>query len=305
MHPDDTLPCFRAHLGLWCIEPVWFAQAVDAVKRGLWPLQQQRPVAFDQQQKREAAVPERERLYRSYGDGVAVIRMVGGITKGLSKFGGVSTIQTRQAIRQALADEDVTSLLLAIDSPGGQVAGVADLAEEVRKANDKKPVHAYIEDLGASAAYWVASQARRITSNPTAEVGSIGVFAVLTDLAGMAEREGVQVRVISTGPYKGLGTPGTPVTEALVDEVQSQVDRIGAFFFEAVQRGRRLSAQRLQTVTDGRVWLAAQAQQLGLIDGIQSFDEAVIDAARLRPRRRMAAAYQELAQLRAAWETQT
>ena len=257
-------------------------------------------LAFGQGQERQAAVTERERLYRNYGDGVAVIRLVGGVTKGFSKFGGASTIQTRMAIRQALADDEIRSLLLAIDSPGGQVAGVADLADEVQRANATKPVTAYIEDLGASAAYWVASQAQRITANRTAEVGSIGVFAILQDLSGMAEREGVQVRVVSTGPYKGLGAPGTPVTQELVDEVQGQVDRIGSFFFEAVQAGRRLSTQRLAAVTDGRVWMAAEAQQLGLIDGIETFEAAVGEAARMRRYRRKAAAQQELAQLRAA-----
>lgn len=296
MHPDDTLPCFRAHLGLWAIEPVWMQQAVHAIQRGLWPLHALSAPPL------QAATPERDRLFTPMAEGVAVIRLVGGITKGMSKFGGTSTIQTRRALRQAVADETIMSILLAIDSPGGQVAGVQELADEVLRTQQSKPVAAYIEDLGASAAYWIASQAGRITANRGAEVGSIGVFAVLEDLSGMAEREGVHVRVVSTGPYKGLGVPGTPVTPALVDMVQQRVDEIGAFFFAAVQTGRNLSTTRLANVTDGRSWLATEAQQLGLIDGIESFEEAVSGAARMRRKRRYAAAHSELAQLRAAWE---
>lgn len=299
MHPDDTLPCFRAHLGIYAIEPLWMQQALYAIQHGLWPAQ-----AFSHDVPApEAATPDRERLFTPMHEGVAVIRIVGGITKGLSKFGGASTIQTRRALRQAVADEAVGSILLAIDSPGGQVAGVQELADEVVRTRQAKPVAAYIEDLGASAAYWIASQAGRITANRGAEVGSIGVFAVLQDLSGMAEREGVQVRVVSTGPYKGLGVPGTPVTDELVDMVQSRVDEIGQFFFAAVQTGRKLSAPRMAQVTDGRTWLAAEAQQLGLLDGIESFEEAVSGAAKMRRVRRSAAAQQDLAQLRAAWET--
>ena len=295
MHFEDDARCFRAHLGLYAIEPVWMQQAIHAIQRGLWPIR-----AFSHDP--EAALPDRERLYTSMGDGVAVIRIVGAMTKGYSKFGGTSTVQTRRALRQAVADEAVGSILLAIDSPGGQVAGVQELADEVLRTRQVKPVAGYVEDLGASAAYWPASQAQRITANRVAEVGSIGVFAVLEDVSGLAEREGIKVRVVSTGPYKGLGVPGTPVTAEMVDMVQARVNEIGGFFFEAVQTGRKLSATRLAQVTDGRTWLAADAQKLGLIDGIESFEEAVAGAARMRRGRRTTAAQSELAQVRAAWE---
>lgn len=289
MHLDDTALCFSRHMGLWCIEPLWLAQALQAVQRGLWPLQAVEPLT------RSTGA-----LYAQSANGVAVIRIQDQIQKGQSKFGGTSTIVTKIALRQAVAADDIKSVLLAVYSPGGQVDGVSDLADEILKTRQSKPVSAYIEDLGASAAYWIASQAQRITANRTAHIGSIGVFAVLTDLSGLAEREGVSVRLISTGPYKGLGAPGTPVTPALVDEVQSHVDAIGAFFFQAVQQGRKLSSSRLAAVTDGRLWLASEAQQLGLIDGIESFDEALAAAALLRPVRR--AAVHRAQALRSAWE---
>jgi hypothetical protein len=185
MHPDDTLPCFRAHLGLWAIEPTWLIQAVQALQHDLWPIRAPELLAAEMTRAQG-------KLYAQTEDGVAVIRIEGQITKGLSKFGGTSTILTRRALRQAAAAEDITSMLLAIDSPGGQVDGIQDLADEVQRARQSKIVDAYIEDLGASAAYWIASQARRITANATGFVGSIGAFAVLEDLSGLAAREGVQ-----------------------------------------------------------------------------------------------------------------
>ena len=261
MHPDDTARCFRAHLGLYAIEPIWFAQAVQAIQAGLWPLA---PL----QAWREAdatpqgATPDRERLFTPLPNGVALIRIVGGITKGWSKFGGASTIGITRALRQALVDAEVSSILLAVDSPGGQVAGVQEAADAIWRATLEKPVSVYIEDLGASAAYWLASGAQRITANRAAEIGSLGVFAVLQDLSGLAAREDIRIVVKSTGPYKGLGVPGTPITQELEDEVQSTVNQFGAFFFEAVQRGRGLSDRQLAAVTDGRVWMAGKAQEL-------------------------------------------
>jgi ClpP class serine protease len=110
---------------------------------------------------------------------------------------------------------------------------------------------------------------------------------------------GVQVRVVSTGPYKGLGIPGTPLTEAYVDEVQHHIDQVGHFFFAAVQRGRRLQPTQLAAVSDGRLWIAAEAKQLGLIDAIQTFDQALAMALDTRPVRQTAARA-ELSRLRTA-----
>lgn len=294
MHYEDSPVCFQAHMGLWAIEPRWLTQAVQALKHDLWPIRSPEMMAAEMTR-------QQGKLYTQSESGVAVIRIDGSITKGLSKFGGTSTILTRRAIRQAVQAEDIASILLAIDSPGGHIDGVQDLADEVGRARQSKTVDAYAEDLCASAAYWIASQARRITANATAFIGSIGAFAVLQDLSGLAEREGIQVRVVSTGPYKGLGAPGTPVTQALVDEVQQHVDQIGAFFFRAVQQGRGLSAARLAAVTDGRLWIAADALALRLLDGIGTFDDALTTVAQQRPTRR-AATTNRAQILRAAWE---
>ena len=74
--------------------------------------------------------------------------------KGSSKFGGASTIRVRRQIREARQDEDVEAILLVVDSPGGTVAGTDELAREVGRAAEEKIVHAHIDDLGASAAFW-------------------------------------------------------------------------------------------------------------------------------------------------------
>ena len=167
-----------------------------------------------------------------------------------------------------------------MDSPGGQVAGVQELADEVHDTDWVKPVHAHLDDLGASAAYWVASQARRVTANQTAQVGSIGVLAVVEDTAGMAEQEGVKVHVVATGPRKGDFAPGAPVTEDALVALREEVEDTYGHFLAAVTRGRGLRGNRLEAVADGRTWIAAKAVERGLIDAVASEEEAIAGLAK-------------------------
>jgi ClpP class serine protease len=97
----------------------------------------------------------------------------------------------------------------------GSYPGRTNWQADVREANKKKPVTAYIEDLGASAAYWVASQAGKIYSNEPGFVGSIGTYLVVEDWSGAAEGAWAsKVHVVKAGEFKGAGYPGTPVTDA-------------------------------------------------------------------------------------------
>jgi signal peptide peptidase SppA len=274
--------CFNNHLGYWLCQPEWLAQAVAHVKAGTWS-----PTFHVEHEARHLG--EDADLFGMAADGIAVIPIMGPMMKGQSKFGGNSTLQTRRAIRQADATEEVRGILLHIDSPGGHVAGTQELADDV--AATKKPINAHIDDLGASAAFWVASRADRITANKMAEIGSIGVIGVLEDSTGAAEQAGIEVHVITTGPFKGMGIPGTPVTDAHLGEAQRLVDGIFSHFKGDVSRGRGLSGKALDAVSDGRVFLADQAKRLGLIDEVQSLDTALATGFPKAPRRRAARAW--------------
>lgn len=258
--------------GAWSIEPGRFAAMVTAAKR-LEP----QPVSAT-----SPTAPGRP-AYELTDDGVAVIDLSGPLTKYetsfQSFFGGTSTVRARATLRDAARDPRVHAILLRIDSPGGTVAGTSDLAEAIKAADARKPVHAYIEDLGASAAYWLASQARRVSANTSAEVGSIGVFAVLEDTSGAYAKEGVKVHVVKAGAFKGLGVPGTAITDAQLSEVQRQVDAIGDIFVTAIASGRQLPLKRVKELADGRVHIAQAAKDLGLIDEVGTLESAVAHAA--------------------------
>lgn len=277
--------CRGAQLfGAWAIEPEKFAAMVNVVRsRGMEAISA----------SRAAAQPPLPPPYVMRG-GVALVPLSGPLTKHetsfQSIFGGTSTLRTRRALRQAQADDAVSAIMLRIDSPGGTVDGVADLVDDVRSVAATKPVWAYIEDLGASAAYWIAAAADRIIANRTALVGSIGVFATLEDSSAAADLAGIKVHVVRTGPHKGAGVPGVPIGQDDISDAQRVVDGIFRSFSADVQAGRELAGDKLDAVSTGQVWIASEAKRLGLVDSIGTFEDTVNKLGRAKPRRVGAAA---------------
>lgn len=209
-------------------------------------------------------------------DGVAIIELRGTLMKHQASLAAsTSTVLARRQLREAVANSQVARIVLRIESPGGTVAGTRELADEVAAAAKKKPVLAYIEDVGASAAYWVASQATRVVANATALVGSIGTYGIVHDASAAAEQRGIKVHVVRAGDFKGMFEPGTKVTDAQLAELQRIVNQQNQFFLSAVAAGRKRSADEVAKWADGRTFLAAEAKQLGLIDAVQSFDVAL------------------------------
>lgn len=264
--PNWKTDCAAQHLGMWLIEPLWFREALAAVRDGVWSARANR----DRDNEEEP-----ERSYQVDGTGLALIGIDGQMMKGSSKFGGVNTLQVRRALRMAAKDPEVNGIMLAIDSPGGTVSGTQELAADVAAAAKLKPLYAHIDDFGASAAYWVASQARRITAGPTAQVGSIGVLAVIEDSSQAMEKKGVVIHVISTGPFKGAGTAGAKVTDDHLAYFQARADALQIHFIDAVSQGRKAPLAVVQDWASGKVWIADQAKQMGLIDAVSKMDEAV------------------------------
>lgn len=207
---------------------------------------------------------------------IAVIPISGTLMKAESSLmDSTSSVYARMQIRAALRNPDISGILLLIDSPGGTVAGTADLADEVFRANMVKPVHAFIEDLGASAAYWVASQAGFVSINRTGAAGGIGVFGAVVDRSRQFENLGVHVYTVKAGAYKGMGQPGTPVTKEELDIRQAAVDTYYGQFVQAVSAGRKITTDRAQGLADGRLHIGQQAVSLGLVDAVSTLDDAV------------------------------
>ena len=236
----------------------------------------------------------------------ALVTIAGPIAKDpwIERWGGTSSVRAQMGIRAAVQDEEVDSIYMLIDSPGGEVAGTEELGNEVAAAANVKPVHAHIDDLGASAAYWVASQASVVTANATGEVGSIGTVAVVADFSEPFAKLGIEVHVVSSGEKKGAFAVGAKITEDQIADLQKRVDALAEQFKDAVARGRKMSPEAVEAVGDGRVLGAPEAVEAGLIDAITTRDAAfaalrgAVDGAAAE-RRRRAEALDELGRLRA------
>jgi signal peptide peptidase SppA len=253
------------YYGLWCYEPSRFRLFSEMISRA----------DISQHQKSQVSSTLKY-VSQSDGKSVALVLLAGSLMKQQSSMGGTSTIQARRDLRSAAMDPKVTGIILAIDSPGGTVAGTYDLAADVWEARKRKPVFAQIEDLGASAAYWVASQCTEIYANaPTAWVGSVGTIYAVYDESAKAEREGVKPVILTTGDMKGFAHPGTQITSEQIAFFQSLINEGQTYFDAAIARGRGTSVAKNSRVKSGGVFTAAEAVDLGLIDGIQSIEKTL------------------------------
>lgn len=280
LEPLHNPQCHARHVGdAWAMEPRYLTQAVAAIRAGTWPARQ--PVAFEDVEDqvpnpKEPAAPPRT-PYQLTAQGVAVIPVMGAIMKGWSKFATANSLQIRRDLRQAAADPSVRGILLHIDSPGGTTRGTQELADEVWAVGQQKPLHAHADDCCASAAYWVAAQAGRLSVNPMGRVGSIGTYAVIEDTSKAADMQGVKVHVVSTGPLKGADVDGIPISKELLAEVQEWVDAANAAFLAGVERGRGtrgLAGKALAEVADGRMLMSGAALKAGLVDAVESLEAA-------------------------------
>lgn len=196
--------------------------------------------------------------------------------------GGTSTEMLQQTIRGAVNDPNVKAIVLDIDSPGGSVFGVQELADEIFAARSAKPILASANSLAASAAYWIGTAASELHVTPSGEVGSIGVFATHVDKSKAQELQGLKTTLISAGKYKTEGNSLAPLDPEALASIQTRVnDYYGAFTGAVAKfRGRPVADVR-GGFGEGRTVGAKQAVAEGMADGVATLDEVITRAAKL------------------------
>ena len=216
------------------------------------------------------------------GSGIAVLPLYGVVTQrgnmvdDISGPGSTSTQQFTSALRQVLADDTVGQILIDIDSPGGSVYGVAELASEIVKARAQKPVVAVANSLAASAAFWIGCAASEFYVTPGGEVGSIGVWQAHFDYSKALEEEGVKTTLVSAGKFKVEGNPYVPLDPEAQAFMQSRVDDYYNAFIQAVAVGRGVTVDDVRNgMGEGRVLGADAALVQRMVDGIASFDDVL------------------------------
>jgi signal peptide peptidase SppA len=209
---------------------------------------------------------------------VAVIPIRGIISQRINVMsqisGGTSIDKLTAQFRSALADRSVGTIVFDVDSPGGSVGGVPELADEIYKSRGQKKSIAVANGMAASAAYWLAASAGEMVVIPSGEVGSIGVFSAHEDFSKALEAEGVKVSLISAGKFKVDGNPYEPLSDSARADLQSKVDAFYGMFSNSVARGRRATQAAVRAgFGQGRMVLAAQAVKEGMADRVATMDD--------------------------------
>jgi len=197
-------------------------------------------------------------------------------------FGGTNSLALKNQLAILNADASIKAILMNIDSPGGEAMGIQEVADTIHAINKVKPVFAHVSGFAASAAFWIASQAGSISSEKSAQVGSIGAVKVILDVSEKFANEGVKAIVLKTGEFKMTGLAGSEVTEAQIVEEMKLVNAVFTDFKDSVMRGRGMTATKLNPLSDGRMFTATEAQTLGLIDKIDTIDSVFSRIARGR-----------------------
>jgi capsid assembly protease len=210
--------------------------------------------------------------------GVAVLPVVGPIFRYANLFtefsGGAAVSTLARDFNAALTDPNVSAILLNIDSPGGEVAGISEFAQMIFDARGRKPIVAYVDSLGASAAYWIASAADEIVADATAMIGSIGVVAAVPNPQARSARE-IQF-VSSQSPKKRPD----PTTESGRGQIQTLVDDLADVFIQTVARNRGVSASTvMRDFGAGAVLVGQKAVDAGLADRLGSFELMISESA--------------------------
>ncbi|MDR2821053.1 MAG: S49 family peptidase [Desulfovibrio sp.] len=240
---------------LWAMQPTAF-QALIAAAQMPFP-------AFS------VVLPDDDAPLYELNNGVAVIRVEGVISRDGGFWGvGASLNDIQAALDQALADSQVKSVLFSINSPGGQVTGVKELADSIFAAKRVKSCAAFADGLCCSSAYWIAASTGSIYAGPSATVGSIGVILRHMDKSELNKQWGLNFTYIAAGSYKAVGNPDAPLSERDLGVMQDRVNAIYEMFSGDVAQHMGLALDNRAAWADGRDFLASEAERLGLLTAI-------------------------------------
>lgn len=216
-------------------------------------------------------------------DRIAVINIEGAIMSGGGEDGllesttGASSNKIMQDLRTAAADDSVKAVLLRINSPGGSVTAAEEIAKEIYRLKETthKPVIASMGDTAASAGYWLAACSDKIYANSSTLTGSIGVYIPYMNTEELYKKIGISGTKIKSGEFKDILSNERAMTPAEKDLLQKMVNEMYEQFVAVVAKGRNLPEDKVRILADGRVYTGKQAKELGLVDEIGNYYDAL------------------------------
>jgi protease-4 len=205
-------------------------------------------------------------------DGVGIIELKGLI---------VSSEQILKHLTELRNSPNVKSIVLRIDSPGGAVGASQEIYTEVKRTSEVKPVVASMGSMGASGGYYAALGADNIIANPGTMTGSIGVIVKFPNLESLFEKIGYKSEVIKSGPLKDVGASNRPLSDEERNLMQDLIDNVYTQFVRDIAASRSMPEETIYDLADGRIYSGEQALEVGLIDSLGNFTDAIALAADL------------------------
>ncbi len=176
-----------------------------------------------------------------------------------------------------LADDDnVKGMVLRVNSPGGSAFGSDQIGEALDYFQSKgKPLAVSMGAYAASGGYWISAGADKIFANPLTITGSIGIFGLIPNVKGLADKLGVNPQTVSTNPNAQFPSLTESMTDEMKGVMQQYVNRGYEDFVGRVAKGRKMSVPAVKRIAEGRVWDAISAKRIGLVDSIGSLNDAI------------------------------
>jgi len=199
-----------------------------------------------------------------------------GSYSGMTSYEGFTEQLTRAA-----ADPEVSTILLDVNSPGGQAAGMMETARLVRSVSEQKPVVAVVNSLAASAGYGLVSGASKIVMTESSEVGSIGVLWLHFDRSKQMENRGVKATIIHAGARKVDGHPFSPLEGEALSNIEGRINAIMSRFVSLVSEHRGVDEEAIRGL-EANTLFSDEALSAGLADEVGTFDEVLEDLSRAR-----------------------
>ena len=208
---------------------------------------------------------------------VAVLYATGEIDAGSE--GEMNSNDIVKELNKLANNDDVKAVVLRVNSPGGSAFGSEQMWFAAKQLRAKKPLIVSMSDYAASGGYYMSCIADTIVAQPTTLTGSIGIFGMFPNFAGVADKIGVNFSTVKTNDIADLGNTMRPMTDSERAIIQNHVNRGYELFISRCAEGRNTSNDEIKLVAEGRVWTGSDALSIGLVDVLGGLDEAIAIAA--------------------------
>ena len=202
----------------------------------------------------------------SPGKKVGVIKVSGPI---------IASEQINSKLEKFKNRNDISAIVLRIDSPGGLVAPTQEIFEKVKSVRDVKPIVSSMGTVAASGGYYIALGSDSLIANPGTIVGSIGVIMNYPIATELLDKVGIKFETVKSGGLKDVGSYSREVTEADRRHLNEMVTNMHNQFITAVEENRDIDRSEIIKLADGRVFTGLQSKDLGLVDMLGTFDDAI------------------------------